>query len=123
MASAIQVASANTVFLGCVGTGQEYDNLFSRDHCTTAPLRSFVNMALYSRHPRFTIALLVLIFISVLLFANSEPDDPPFSPVGFTRGGALVESLRVEESRYQRMLDQRQDLIRKWGPTPDKIDP
>jgi hypothetical protein len=80
-------------------------------------------MALYSRHPRFTIALLVLIFISVLLFANSEPHDPLFNSVGFNRGGGLAESLRSEEVQYQKMLGQRQDLIRKWGPTADKIDP
>lgn len=80
-------------------------------------------MALYSRHPRFTITLLVLIFVSVLLFANSEPRDPLFGSVGFHRGGSLVESLTIEEVQYQKMLNQRQDLIRKWGPTPDKIDP
>lgn len=82
-------------------------------------------MALYSRHPRFTIALLVLIFISVLLFANSEPDDSLFDSFGFhrPRGGYLAESLRIEEEQYQKTLDQRQDLIRKWGPTADKIDP
>ncbi|KAG8214141.1 hypothetical protein J3R82DRAFT_10907 [Butyriboletus roseoflavus] len=82
-------------------------------------------MALHSRHPRFTIALLVLIFISVLLFANSEPDDLLFGQVGFHRsaGRYLAESLRIEEEQYQKMLDQRQDLIKKWGPTADKIDP
>ena len=80
-------------------------------------------MALYSHHPRFTIALLVLIFISVLLFANSEPHDPLSGSAGFNRGGSLAESLRFEEVQYQKMLDLRQDLIRKWGPTADKIDP
>ncbi|KAG6380486.1 methyltransferase domain-containing protein [Boletus reticuloceps] len=78
---------------------------------------------LYSRHPRFTIALLGLIFISILLFANSEPHDPLFNSAGLHRGGSLAQSLAVEEVRYQKFLDRRQDLIRKWGPTPDKIDP
>lgn len=77
-------------------------------------------MALYKRHPRFTIALLILIFISILMFANSDPKD---KLVGFHRHGGLAESLRIEEVHYQKMLDQRQDLIRKWGPTPDRIDP
>lgn len=82
-------------------------------------------MALYNRHPRFTIALLVLIFISVLLLANSEPDESLFNSVGFNLlgGGYLAESLRVEEEQYQKMLVQRQDLVKKWGPTADRIDP
>ncbi|KAG9316855.1 hypothetical protein JVU11DRAFT_2927 [Chiua virens] len=80
-------------------------------------------MALYSRHPRFTIALLVLIFISVLLFANSEPHDPLINSAGAYRGASLAESLKVEEFYYQKMLEGRRDLVRKWGPTPDKIDP
>ena len=54
------------------------------------------------------------------MFANSDPKD---KLVGFHRHGGLAESLRIEEVHYQKMLDQRQDLIRKWGPTPDRIDP
>ncbi|KAF8122068.1 methyltransferase domain-containing protein [Boletus edulis] len=66
-----------------------------------------------ARHPRFTTTLL----------ANSEPHNPLFNSVGLYRGGSLAQSLAVEEVRYQKFLDRRQDLIRKWGPTPDKIDP
>ena len=80
-------------------------------------------MTLYNRHPRFTIALLVLIFISVLLFANSDPNGQLFNTVGLNQAGGLAASLTTEEVQYQKMLSQRQDLIRKWGPTPDKIDP
>lgn len=99
------------------------------NHPTTAlnssPRLIPFSMALYSRHPRFTIALLILVFISVLLFANSEPDDSLFGSVGIHRlgGNYLAESLRIEEEHYQKMLDLRQDLVRKWGPTADKIDP
>lgn len=81
-------------------------------------------MHLHSRHPRFTTALLVVIFISVLLLANLVPVDTLSGSVGFHRlGGAydLAETLRIEEEYYQKMLDQRQDLIKKWGPTADKI--
>jgi len=80
-------------------------------------------MALYSRHPRFTIALLVIIFISVLFFANSDLHDPRITSVGFRRGGGLAQTLAFENLQYQKTLSQRQDLIKKWGPTPDKIDP
>ncbi|KAF8843056.1 hypothetical protein BDN67DRAFT_964951 [Paxillus ammoniavirescens] len=80
-------------------------------------------MSLFVRHPRFTIAVLVLTFISFLLFTNSESShDSLRSSMGFHPSGALYESLRVEEMHYKKMLRQRQELIEKWGPTPDKID-
>ncbi|KAF9227115.1 hypothetical protein BS17DRAFT_747348 [Gyrodon lividus] len=80
-------------------------------------------MTLYARHPRFTIALFVLIFISVLLFANSESGhNSLIGPMAFRQSGSLRDSLRVEEVHYNEMLRQRQELIKKWGPTPDKVD-
>ncbi|EGO25988.1 hypothetical protein SERLADRAFT_388764 [Serpula lacrymans var. lacrymans S7.9] len=88
-------------------------------------------MALYSRHPRFTIALLVLIFIFVLLFANSgSPDmlERPY-PVALSKttslppGFFVQEQLKLNEAHYQDMLEQRQGLIAKWGPTAEKVDP
>lgn len=75
-------------------------------------------MALYSRHPRFTIALFILIFVSVILFANSDSHDSPFS---FRRHDALAEALRIEEEYYQKMIVRRHQLIKKWGPTADRI--
>jgi len=80
----------------------------------------FNTMALYTRHPRFTAALLVLIVISLYMFTS----DPSFRPVTFNlHGGPLVETLALEEVYYDKMLQQRQELIKKWGPTSDKVDP
>jgi hypothetical protein len=80
-------------------------------------------MTVYSRHPRFTITLLVLIFLVVLLFANADLNGPLLGPAGFLRrDGGLSESLKVEELHYQTMVKQRQDFIKKWGPTADRID-
>jgi hypothetical protein len=81
-------------------------------------------MPLYSRHPRFTITLLVLVFLSVLLFANSESShDSLLSAMAFRQNTDLVETLREEEFLYNKMLHLRQELIKKWGPTPEQVVP
>ncbi|KAH7888957.1 methyltransferase domain-containing protein [Phlebopus sp. FC_14] len=80
-------------------------------------------MAFYARHPRFTISLLALIFISLLLFANSGNHDSLMQSWSSRQNRALADSLRVEELHYKKMLHQRNNLIKQWGPTPDKIDP
>jgi len=77
-------------------------------------------MALYTRHPKFTITLLVLIFISVLMFAS---DSPLHSAAFNSYRGPLAETLGLEEMYYGEMLQRRQELIKKWGPTSEKIDP
>jgi len=77
-------------------------------------------MALYTRHPRFTVALLVLILISLFMFAS----DSSLPSVAFnSHRSALSETLALEEVYYNRMLQQRKELIKKWGPTAEKIDP
>ncbi|KAG1901981.1 methyltransferase domain-containing protein [Suillus fuscotomentosus] len=82
-------------------------------------------MALYARHPRFTVALLILIFISLVMFAS---DSAPFSSVrsmafSKSRDAALAEVFALEETHYEEIVQRRQQLIKKWGPTPDKVDP
>ena len=82
-------------------------------------------MTLFSSHPRLTTAILILMFISFIFFANwkSANSESLFNSMGFHRLGSdyLAESLTIEEEHYQKMLDRRQDLIKKWGPTADKI--
>ncbi|KAH7916618.1 methyltransferase domain-containing protein [Hygrophoropsis aurantiaca] len=81
-------------------------------------------MALYARHPRFTISLLILIFISLLLFANSGSHESFINPLSLQRSNSLLrDQLRIDEVFYNRMLEQRKALVKKWGPTPDKVDP
>lgn len=79
-------------------------------------------MALYARHPRFTVTLLILIFISLVMFAG---DSAPLSSMAFrkSRDAVLAEALALDEMYYQEMVQRRQQLIKKWGPTPDKVDP
>lgn len=79
-------------------------------------------MALYARHPRFTITLLILIFISLFMFAG---DSAPLSSMAFSRSrdAMLAEALSLDEIYYTEMVQRRQQLIKTWGPTPDKVDP
>jgi hypothetical protein len=40
-----------------------------------------------------------------------------------SRDAVLAEALALDEMYYQEMVQRRQQLIKKWGPTPDKVDP
>jgi hypothetical protein len=82
-------------------------------------------MALYARHPRFTVALLILIFISLVMFASDSASLGSVRSAAFgkSRDAALAEALASQEMYYEEMLQRRQQLIKKWGPTPDQVDP
>lgn len=82
-------------------------------------------MALYARHPRFTVALLILIFISLVMFASDSTSFSSVRSIAFSksRDAALAEVLALEETHYEEIVQRRQQLIKKWGPTPDKVDP
>ena len=90
-------------------------------------------MGFPARHPRYTIALVVLLFVSVLVFSNSDSspaylsrpyplafrkhgDRPPPSP------GYVEDQIRTSEAYYQASLKERQKLITKWGPSPSQVD-
>jgi hypothetical protein len=72
-------------------------------------------MGFTARHPRYTIALIVLLFVSILIFANSDP--PRYMP-----GSYVEDHIKRSEAHYQELLKERQKLITKWGPSPNQID-
>jgi len=76
-------------------------------------------MGLANRHPRFTISLIILVFLSILFFFNADSDSTPY--VHFKSSSSLTQELWDEERRYHDMLKGRKDLIRTWGPSPDKV--
>ena len=89
-------------------------------------------MGFVSRHPRYTMALIVGLFVSVLFFANSEPSmrvhhRRPY-PVAVNSkrppqfGGSVEDQIALSEGYYELALDERRAMIKKWGPA-DKIDP
>jgi len=73
------------------------------------------------RSPRFTICVLLLIFMTFIFFFRS--DKHPSSILLPFSNRALQEKLRLEEYHYNMMLDGRAKLIEKWGPTPHRIHP
>lgn len=89
------------------------------------------NMGFTSRHPRYTIAGIVGLFVTILVFVNSEPShmSRPYPPR--LRGqnglhhppGYVEEQIKLSESYYQKSLKERQGLIQKWGPSPSQVNP
>jgi hypothetical protein len=88
-------------------------------------------MGFTARHPRYTIALIVLLFVSVLIFANSDPSPDYLSrpyPITFRKGGLppppgyVEDQIKTSEAYYQESLKERQKLITKWGPSPSQVD-
>lgn len=72
------------------------------------------------RNTRFTLCILLIVFISFLFFAGS--DHHLALPLSFS-DRTLREKLMIEEYHYNKMLEGRAKLIEKWGPTPNKVDP
>lgn len=90
-------------------------------------------MGFAARHPRYTIALIVLFFITILFFANS--DSPPGFlsrpyPLSFshrhggphTPPGYVEDQIKLSEGYYQESLKERQQLITQWGPSPSQVE-
>ena len=81
-------------------------------------------MGFTARHPRYTIALVVLLFVTVLLFINSDPSSNRPYPLSFhEHPGYVDEQIKISEAYYQESLKERQNLIAKWGPSPSQVDP
>ncbi|CAL1705890.1 unnamed protein product [Somion occarium] len=79
-----------------------------------------------SRHPRYSLLLVVvLIAASFLLFPSAPVSFNSISDVDYFRnrnnGRPLKAVLRDEEQRYQKVLADREAMVRKWGPTADKV--
>lgn len=70
------------------------------------------------RHPRYTLALAVLVIGAYWLFFSSH--SPP-TPVVYKNNNELQTRLDREERKYRAMLPQRQELISKFGPTPAQL--
>ena len=91
--------------------------LFHRAYTRRAALampKSFVMLG--QRHPRYTIALALLVLGAYWFFFN---DPPP--PVTYKLNSDLKLRLDREERKYREMLPQRQALISKFGPTPSQL--
>jgi hypothetical protein len=69
------------------------------------------------------VALATFIAISFILILHQFSTSSSYYRDAFTRGRSLKTWLNDEEERYTAFLGNRQQLIRKWGPTESAVQP
>jgi hypothetical protein len=72
--------------------------------------------------PSSFIALLAFLTIGIVLFQRRFPVSPSFYHDVSGRGRPLSAWLTNEEARYAEVVQGRQQLIRKWGPTAAQVE-
>jgi hypothetical protein len=75
--------------------------------------------------PRFSsfIALAAFLTVAIVLINQFKfPATPSFYHDAFGRGRPLSTWLTDEEGRYAEVVQGRQQLIRKWGPTAAEVE-
>lgn len=68
------------------------------------------------------LATLIAIIFVLILHQFSGPSSSYYRDV-FTRSRPLKSFLDDEEERYSAFLQDRQQLIRKWGPSESAVEP
>ncbi|EPQ57149.1 hypothetical protein GLOTRDRAFT_58317 [Gloeophyllum trabeum ATCC 11539] len=88
-------------------------------------------MSFFNRHPRYTIALVVCLFVLVIILFNSDSAGPGGPSAYRFRGqrrpppppGLYTEDVvAMNEAAYQESLKERQKLIAKYGPTASSVE-
>lgn len=74
-------------------------------------------MAFASRHLRYIIAGVVTFLVTIFLLS-----EPPRVTRLSRMFGSVEEQIELSESYYQNSLKERNNLIRKWGPSPSQVD-
>lgn len=69
------------------------------------------------------VAVLALLTIAVILLLRSFSPQLSFYRDAFGYGRSLTAWLRDEEARYALAVQDRQDLIKKLGPTDIQVEP
>lgn len=90
---------------------------------SSSPASSFAfNMpSILQRHPRYSLLSGFLLLATFLLLASQHAPPPPAFIINAGGQESLDERLDRAESIYQRVLRDRQGLIERFGPTPDKV--
>ena len=78
---------------------------------------------IWQRHPRYTLSVLVIIITTICFLSpyQTEPTALAPPPVSFTPDSDLSARLELSETIYQKIVQARQGLIRKFGPTPGEV--
>ena len=77
-------------------------------------------ISILQRHPRYSLLSGFLLLSTFLLLASQHVPPPPPLIVNYGMDN-LEERLDRAEVIYQRTLRDRQGLIQRFGPTPDKV--
>lgn len=75
------------------------------------------------RNPRYALFLILFVFL-VFLYLHApdfQPPPPVFSLKGLPGDEDVKARVAYAEEGYQRMVKNREKLIKKYGPTPDKV--
>ena len=84
-------------------------------------------MSFLGRNPRYSLALLALLFFTAVLLLNNNlgGDTYPDTNVLSTAGRvSTIDFLRHTEAGYQQtVIRGRQDLIKRHGPSASKVNP
>ncbi|TCD64002.1 hypothetical protein EIP91_004670 [Steccherinum ochraceum] len=88
--------------------------------------------AVFLRNPRYAILLVIAVLATVLVLSSTRSgvDDGGYlrQPLSSSTGSGkhsqaewVKEAVREEEERYQMMLKDREAMVRRYGPTPDRV--
>ncbi|EMD33741.1 hypothetical protein CERSUDRAFT_67883 [Gelatoporia subvermispora B] len=78
--------------------------------------------ATLARHPGYTVLITCGVFATLLFLARGPAYTTTvnaLAPSKYAR--SLAQTLNEEELRYQKVLHDREALVRKWGPTADLV--
>ncbi|EMD32703.1 hypothetical protein CERSUDRAFT_87731 [Gelatoporia subvermispora B] len=82
-------------------------------------------LTVFQRHPRYALALAAVVLTAFWYLSPYEAAPslyhPPLDTTGLPRDPDLRNRIARSERIYQRTIEQRQELIKKWGPTPTDI--
>ena len=77
---------------------------------------------LLQRHPKYVVLLAVLVVGSFLYLNAPYPThDYTATVVGFPGDPSLPSRVERAERSYKKVLEKRQDLIKKHGPSPSQV--
>ena len=77
---------------------------------------------IFQRHPRYILLLIVILVGSFLFFQGTlTPHVHSTSVVGLPGDPSLPARVQRAGKAYQRVLEKRQKLIEKYGPSPSSI--
>jgi hypothetical protein len=72
--------------------------------------------------PRLSSTILVALLTLGVVFVWQFSTSPSFYRDFFGRRNALKEWLKDEEERYVRVVEDRHQLIKKWGPAAVEVE-